>query len=142
MEWDKLWSTNIKIIDPICPRYSAIGKDKVSTLSVVNWKGSELDIQSVPKHQKNAELGDRPLFRSANAFVENEDAITFVVGEKITLMKWGNVRIVGIDTKPDGSLHLNVEDLPEDQDWKGTKKVNWISRDSPYVTLNIIVGKC
>ena len=27
MEWDKLWATNIKVIDNICPRYSAIGRD-------------------------------------------------------------------------------------------------------------------
>ena len=93
---------------------------------------------STPKHQKNAELGDRPLFKSANAFLENDDALTFVVGEKVTLMRWGNVRIVAIDKKEDGSLHLTAEDLPEDQDWKGTKKVNWISKDSPYVDVELV----
>jgi glutamyl-tRNA synthetase len=32
---------------------------------------------------------------------------------------------------------LTVEDLPEDQDWKGTKKVNWISLDSPTVNIQL-----
>lgn len=31
-EWDKLWANNVKIIDPICPRYSAIGKDKIAKI--------------------------------------------------------------------------------------------------------------
>jgi hypothetical protein len=48
MEWDKLWALNIKIIDPICPRYSAIGKEKITTLSIVNWKGTDIDVMSVP----------------------------------------------------------------------------------------------
>ena len=50
MEWDKLWATNIKIIDPICPRYSAIGKDKIATLKIVNYKGQGIDVVSTPQH--------------------------------------------------------------------------------------------
>lgn len=143
MEWDKLWATNVKIIDPICPRYSAIGKDNVATLRIVNWNGSEIDVKSVPKHAKAPELGERPLFRSANTFIENEDAQTFVVGEKVTLMRWGNVRITSIEKSESGQIHMTAEDLPEDQDWKGTKKVNWISKDSPYVSkIRITVGQC
>jgi len=39
MEWDKLWSTNAKFIDPICPRYCAVSKDKVAELYIKNWTG-------------------------------------------------------------------------------------------------------
>lgn len=29
MEWDKLWATNKKILDPIVPRYFGINKEKI-----------------------------------------------------------------------------------------------------------------
>lgn len=36
MEWDKIWAMNKKIIDPICPRYTCVKKEKVCTLTIVN----------------------------------------------------------------------------------------------------------
>ena len=36
MEWDKLWSNNNKIIDPISPRYTAISKSKISQIHLLN----------------------------------------------------------------------------------------------------------
>lgn len=29
MEWDKIWAQNIKILDPVTPRYTAIEKDNI-----------------------------------------------------------------------------------------------------------------
>lgn len=52
---------------------------------------------TVPMHQKVPELGDRPLFRSATLLIEEEDAKSFKVDEKITLMKWGNVKVLSIE---------------------------------------------
>lgn len=36
MEWDKLWATNKKNIDPISGRYTAISLDKICTLNITN----------------------------------------------------------------------------------------------------------
>jgi len=36
MEWDKLWAINKQLIDPICPRYTAIAKDKICKIIVAN----------------------------------------------------------------------------------------------------------
>jgi glutamyl-tRNA synthetase len=36
MEWEKLWAINKRIIDPVCPRYSAVSVEKASRLTVVN----------------------------------------------------------------------------------------------------------
>lgn len=36
MEWDKIWSVNTKLIDPYCPRFTAIKKEKICTLVVNN----------------------------------------------------------------------------------------------------------
>lgn len=52
-EWDKLWSTNAKFIDSLCPRYCAVSKDKVAELYISNWKGPAFEVVSVPAHQKN-----------------------------------------------------------------------------------------
>jgi len=48
MEWDKLWATNKKIIDPISPRYTAITKDKICRFKITN--GEDLHTISVPVH--------------------------------------------------------------------------------------------
>lgn len=60
-------------------------------------------------------------------FLENEDAKTLVSGEKVTLMKWGNVRLTNVVVKEDGSIEITAEDLPDDKDYKGTKKINWLA---------------
>lgn len=36
MEWDKLWATNNKIIDPISPRYTAITSKNICTVHLLN----------------------------------------------------------------------------------------------------------
>jgi len=48
MEWDKLWATNKAIIDPICPRYTAVRKDNLSTLTLIN--GPEFKSVTVENH--------------------------------------------------------------------------------------------
>lgn len=48
MEWDKLWALNKKIIDPDCARFTAISKENISSLVLVN--GPELSAISVPAH--------------------------------------------------------------------------------------------
>jgi len=43
-------------------------------------------------------------------------------------MKWGNVRVKSITTDAEtGKIHIVAEDLPNDKDYKGTKKMNWVS---------------
>jgi glutamyl-tRNA synthetase len=36
MEWDKIWSDNKKIIDPICPRFVSVRKDRACKLTLLN----------------------------------------------------------------------------------------------------------
>lgn len=48
MEWDKIWAINKSYIDKISPRLSAIPKDKVCLLTVLN--GPELCTVNVPVH--------------------------------------------------------------------------------------------
>ena len=37
MEWDKLWATNKKVIDPIAERYFAISQTNICVLNFNNY---------------------------------------------------------------------------------------------------------
>lgn len=74
-----------------------MSKDKVAELVIQNWKGGLFEVTSVPAHQKNPELGERPLFRSQHVLMDHQDAASVKAGDKVTLMKWGNVRILAVE---------------------------------------------
>lgn len=139
MEWDKIWAINKKIIDPIAPRFTAIAQDKIAKLVLVNGP-AEVKMVSVPLNQQNANLGTKLIYRSSKLFIEHEDASTLKVDEKVTLMKWGNAKIIKIVTNPDGSLFLEGELMEDDKDFKSTKKINWISEDSCLVKIIILMS--
>jgi len=49
MGWDKIWSFNKKMIDPVAPRFNALLKDEVIP---VNVKGVSESSSKYPKHPK------------------------------------------------------------------------------------------
>jgi len=67
--------------------------------------------------------------------IEKIDAEAIEVGEKITLMKWGNVNITKKESDGD-VLHLTGVYDDADKDFKGTKKIGWLISD-PDHTLEI-----
>ena len=139
MEWDKLWATNKKIIDPIAERYFVINHANTCVLKFNNYD-SDADLQTVviPKHPQNPSLGERVQFRGSSVFMEYDDVKELQEGEKITLMRWGNCKITKIEKGEGEALLMEGELMPEDKDFKKTKKLNWISRDSPYVLINLV----
>ena len=90
---------------------------------------------SVPLHQQNPSLGNKLIYRSSKLFIEHEDAVGLKVDEKVTLMKWGNAKIVKILNNADGSLCLEAELMEEDKDFKSTKKINWVCEESCLVII-------
>ena len=40
MEWDKIWSFNKKVIDPIAPRHFGLSKDNLTLVNVVDATNS------------------------------------------------------------------------------------------------------
>lgn len=90
MEWDKIWATNKDIIDPIVPRYSAI-VDKV-LIKILNV-GAEPKFETHPLHPKNKAIGEKTVEYSNEVYIEKADATEITIGEKVTLMKWGNIVI-------------------------------------------------
>jgi glutamyl-tRNA synthetase len=93
MEWEKIWAINKRIIDPICPRYSAVKVEKASRIVLDNGP-AQPEVVTIPMSKLNPALGDRPLWKSKVVLVDFIDAETLLkAGEKTTLMNWGNVMI-------------------------------------------------
>ena len=77
MEWDKLWAINKRIIDPICPRFSAVKVDKASRIKITNFP-EEPEAVTVPMSKLNLALGERPLWKSNNVLLDFVDADTLI----------------------------------------------------------------
>jgi glutamyl-tRNA synthetase len=60
-----------------------------------------------------------------------------MVGEKVTFMNWGNFKILTREVQPDGSYNLTAEFLPEDQDFKKTKKITWLADGTNLLVVNL-----
>ena len=56
-------------------------------------------------------------------------------GEKVTLMKWGNVRIVEVTKQETNNLCIHATDLPDDKDYKDTKKLTWLAKEGGLVSM-------
>ena len=62
-EWDKLWSTNKRIIDPVCPRHVAVKSEGRVKLRLNNGP-TQPEVVSVPKHKKNPDVGVKATTRT------------------------------------------------------------------------------
>ncbi|KAL8185428.1 UNVERIFIED_CONTAM: hypothetical protein K2H54_051521, partial [Gekko kuhli] len=128
MEWDKIWSFNKKVIDPVAPRHTALLKDEVVT---VNIPEAQEEMKEVAKHPKNAEVGLKPVWYSPKVLIEGADAETLTEGETVTFINWGNIVITKIHknstgkaTSIDATLNL------ENKDYKKTAKITWLAETS------------
>lgn len=138
MEWEKLWAINKRIIDPICPRYSAVKVDKASRIVISNVS-KEPEAVTVPMNKLNLPLGERPLWKSNNVLVDFIDADKLLaVGEKVTLMNWGNVLIKSKELQPDGSYLMEGEYLADDKDFKKTNKITWLADGTNLLVSELV----
>ncbi|CAH8583904.1 unnamed protein product [Heterobilharzia americana] len=139
MEWDKIWSFNKKITEPIAPRTTALlldpsfeGHDGTPPgLVRVRVQGqSEYVEKQVPIHPKNESLGQRTILLGPEVFVEQVDAECFKKGENVTFINWGNLRIV--DIHKNDQLIIGIDALLnlDDTDYKKTLKVTWLTKPS------------
>jgi len=128
MEWDKIWAYNKEAIDARSARYTAIVKETACKLILSNGPET-LKVETHPLHQKNADLGNKAVLYGKEIYIERGDAKDVNVGEKVTLMKWGNAVITLKEERPDGTIELHADLAVEDKDFKGTKKLTWIAID-------------
>lgn len=136
MEWDKLWAMNKDIIDPATPRYTAIVKSTACKLIIENGPAIP-EARSQPLHPKNEAVGSKAVIYGRELFIEKDDASFIEVGEKVTLMKWGNVTISKKEPTDDGQSFVLFGTIDvEDKDFKKTKKITWVCAD-PDTTVEI-----
>ena len=123
MEWDKIWSVNKKVIDPIIPRYTALLKDDVVPVTV---KGAVVGVKQTPKHPKN-DIGDKDTWYSPNIYIEGADAALISEGEMVTFVNWGNLNITKV-VKEKGKVKSMEATLNLDnKDYKKTQKITWLA---------------
>ena len=127
MEWDKIWALNKSIIDPVTPRYTAINKNTACRLTIENGPCPS-EGRTTELHNKT-KLGTKVVMYGKELYIEKEDAEEIVEGEKITLMKWGNVNISKIVKETNGTFHLTGTVNESDMDFKKTKKLTWLCAD-------------
>lgn len=130
-EWDKLFAINKKYLDPIVPRYSGIMSESAVEVVVSN-QPEDVVSKIEPLHPKNVDLGTKEIIFSNKILVESEDFNTCEVGEKITLMHWGNAIVTAKEPKP------TVELVLTDKDFKKTKKINWIANHPSNLKVDIV----
>ena len=53
-------------------------------------------------------------------------------------MNWGNFMILTKDLQQDGSYLITAEYLPEDKDFKKTKKITWLADKTNLIVAYLI----
>jgi len=89
MEWDKLWTINKKIIDPVCARHTAVLTDQRVIFTLTNGPEKPF-IQILPRHKKCDGAGKKATTFANRIWLDYGDAAAINKGEEVTLMDWGN----------------------------------------------------
>ncbi|KAM4744807.1 bifunctional glutamate/proline--tRNA ligase isoform 2-T2 [Anableps anableps] len=136
MEWDKIWSFNKKVIDPVAPRYTALSSSYVVPVSVPE---ATVEMKEVAKHPKNEEVGVKEVWYGPRVLVEGADAETLTEGEMVTFINWGNLIITKINKEADGKVtsmeaRLNLDN----KDYKKTTKITWLAETNSAPLLPTI----
>ncbi|XP_005523377.1 PREDICTED: bifunctional glutamate/proline--tRNA ligase isoform X2 [Pseudopodoces humilis] len=132
MEWDKIWSFNKKVIDPVAPRYTALLKDAVVP---VNIPEAQEEMKEVAKHPKNADVGLKPVWYSSRVLIEGADAETLSEGEVVTFINWGNIIITKLNRSSSGKIEsINAKLNLDNKDFKKTTKITWLA-ETPRAPL-------
>ncbi|KAK4427537.1 Glutamate--tRNA ligase, cytoplasmic [Sesamum alatum] len=138
MEWDKLWAINKKIIDPVCPRHTAVIEEKRALLILTDGPKDPF-VRILPKHKKYEGAGEKAVTYSNRLWIDYADAESISVNEEVTLKDWGNAIVKeikkdenGVVTQLEGVLHLegNVK--------KTKLKLTWLADTSELVRLTLV----
>uniref|UniRef100_A0A5B7BD11 glutamate--tRNA ligase n=1 Tax=Davidia involucrata TaxID=16924 RepID=A0A5B7BD11_DAVIN len=138
MEWDKLWTINKKIIDPVCPRHTAVIEEQRVLLTLTD--GPEVPfVRIIPRHKKHEGAGEKATTYTKGIWIDHADAECVSVDEEITLMDWGNAIIKEIKKDQDGNVTQLTGVLHLQGSVKTTKlKLTWLPETSELVNLTLV----
>nr|CAD1840909.1 unnamed protein product [Ananas comosus var. bracteatus] len=137
MEWDKLWTINKKIIDPICPRHTAVLEEQRVILILTNGPEKPF-VRIIPRHKKYEGAGKKATTFTNRIWLDYGDASSISEGEEVTLMDWGNAIIKEIK-KENGKFIQLIGELHLEGSVKTTKlKLTWLPETEELVCLSLV----
>ena len=126
MEWDKLWTINKKIIDPVCARHTAVLKDQHVIFTLTNGPEKPF-VRILPRHKKCDGARNKATTFANRIWLDYGDAAAINKGEEVTLMDWGNA-IVEVIKMDSGVITALVGELRLEGSVKTTKlKITWLA---------------
>ncbi|KAG1651553.1 Bifunctional glutamate/proline--tRNA ligase [Nymphon striatum] len=150
MDWGKIWAFNKKskyeageqlqmslkyfggaVIDPVAPRYTAIGKERIVPVFVSDVKE---DKHTAQLHPKDPSIGMKSIWTSPEILIEGVDADCLKENENTTFINWGNLKIVKINRDSSGKAEsVEAEPNLDNKDYKKTLKLTWLAKKSPLI---------
>ncbi|MBA0813598.1 hypothetical protein Gohar_027431, partial [Gossypium harknessii] len=138
MEWDKLWTLNKKIIDPVCPRHTAVIEERRLLLTLTNGPDKPF-VRIIPRHKKYDGAGEKATTYTKRIWLDYADAECISVDEEVTLMDWGNAIVKEIIKDQDGNITQLVGVLHLEGSVKTTKlKLTWLAETNELVNLSLV----
>ncbi|GAA0185416.1 aminoacyl-tRNA synthetase [Lithospermum erythrorhizon] len=138
MEWDKLWAINKKIIDPVCPRHTAVIEERKALLTLTNGPVAPF-VRILPKHKKFEGAGDKAATYTSKIWIDQDDASSILENEEVTLKDWGNVIVKEISKDQDGFVSQLTGVLHLEGSVKTTKlKLTWLPYTNELVPLSLV----
>ncbi|KAK7269497.1 hypothetical protein RIF29_22228 [Crotalaria pallida] len=138
MEWDKLWTLNKKIIDPVCPRHTAVIAERRVLLTLTDGPEKPF-VRIIPRHKKYEAAGDKATTYTKRVWIDHADAETIAAGEEVTLMDWGNAIVKDIEKDQDGNITGLSGVLHLEGSVKTTKlKLTWLPEIDELVSLTLV----
>ncbi|KAL0114050.1 hypothetical protein PUN28_011398 [Cardiocondyla obscurior] len=134
MEWDKIWSFNKKVIDPVAIRYTALDYNEMIPVNVVNAKEEWLNVQN---HPKDSSKGTKRVRVGPKILIEKEDAERLIEGQNATFINWGNLMISKINKKSGNVINVEARLNLEDKNYKNTLKITWLAESLSKSDPNI-----
>ncbi len=145
MEWDKFWSENKKVLEEKCPRYMGVScagpsSGPYAVMEIDNVSTDAETYHSVQIHPQKPEHGMRVMRRFGRVYIDQIDAVTYTVGEEVTLLRWGNMRINEIIKGDDGKTVITIKATfnAEATNFSKTKKATWLAAVPDVVSCKLV----
>eukprot|EP00803_Ostreobium_quekettii_P001629 evm.model.scf_402.2 EVM.evm.TU.scf_402.2 scf_402:7076-15125(+) len=137
-EWDKIWTINKKLLDPVVPRHTAVDPVACVKLHLCNGP-AEPERVEMPRHKKNEAAGKKITTRMSDIWLDQSDAKLVKMDEEVTLMDWGNCIIRAIEQDSDGTVKGLEGELHLEGDFKKTKlKLTWLPVTEELLPLTLV----
>ncbi|PNX99775.1 putative glutamate-tRNA ligase cytoplasmic-like, partial [Trifolium pratense] len=138
MEWDKLWTINKKIIDPVCPRHTAVIADRRVLLTLTDGPEKSF-VRIIPRHKKYEAAGNKATTYTKRIWIDYTDAESISAGEEVTLMDWGNAIVKEVERDQNGNVTGLSGVLHLEGSVKTTKlKLTWLPELDELVSLTLM----